>query len=239
MEKSIDFLSTQLNAHSDFLPHVQQLVPLTFFFSRTNAPTNDQAKWLKQWFWTTSFSRRYAAQTDEKMDADIVLFDQLLDGKPEGLSKYSYTIAPDQLVKQKFTRSSPISRAFLLLLAQSKPIDLVSGTFVDLGTALSEYNAKEYHHVFPRAYLKKREFPSDQINSLCNFVFLTADSNKKISSKAPSEYFANVVPRGKLAEILESNLLPSNRDVYEKDNLADFLVLRSRKVLDFLDKQVL
>jgi hypothetical protein len=168
-----------------------------------------------------------------------VLFDQLLDGKPEGLSKYSYTIAPDQLVKQKFTRSSPISRAFLLLLAQSKPIDLVSGTFVDLGTALSEYNAKEYHHVFPRAYLKKREFPSDQINSLCNFVFLTADSNKKISSKAPSEYFANVVPRGKLAEILESNLLPSNRDVYEKDNLADFLVLRSRKVLDFLDKQVL
>jgi uncharacterized protein with ParB-like and HNH nuclease domain len=32
MEKAIDFLATQLRASSDFLPHVQQLIPLTFFF---------------------------------------------------------------------------------------------------------------------------------------------------------------------------------------------------------------
>jgi hypothetical protein len=108
----------------------------------------------------------------------------------------------------------------------------------NLGVALSEYNSKEYHHVFPRAYLKKRAFSSEQINSLCNFVFLTADSNKKISQKAPSEYFATVVPEEKRGEILESNLLPPNKDVYDKNDLQTFLTLRSRKVLEFLDKQL-
>jgi hypothetical protein len=239
MEKAIDFLSTQLNAHSDFLPHVQQLIPLTFFFSRTNAPTDQQTKWLRQWFWKTSFSRRYAAQTDEKMDADIALFEQLLAGNGGGLTKYGYSVTATQLVKQKFTRSNPIVRAYLLLLAQCKPIDLVSGGFVDLGVALSEYNSKEYHHVFPRAYLKKRGFLSEQINSLCNFAFITADSNKKISQKEPSDYFATIVPKEKRAEILESNLLPANKDVYEKNDLAQFLVLRSQKVLEFLDKQLI
>jgi hypothetical protein len=239
MEKAIDFLSTQLNAHSDFLPHVQQLIPLTFFFSRVNAPTDPQIKWLKQWFWKTSFSRRYAAQTDEKMDADITLFGQFLAGNAEGLARYSYSVTDSQLLKQKFTRSNPIVRAFLLLLAQCKPIDLVSGGFVDLGVALSEYNSKEYHHVFPRAYLKKKDFKLEQINSLCNFVFLTADSNKKISQKAPSDYFATVIPQERLGAILESNLLPANKDVYERNDLQTFLTLRSRKVIEFLDKQLI
>jgi hypothetical protein len=238
MEKAIDFLATQLNASRDFLPHVQQLIPLTFFFSCVNSASNDQAKWLKQWFWKTSFSRRYSAQTDEKMDADILFFEQLLKGSSDGLSKYNYTITADQLIKQKFTKNSPLVRAFLLLLAQNHPFDLVNGTYVDLGKALSEYNSKEYHHIFPRAHLKKREFPPEKINSLCNFCFLTSDSNKKISSKSPSEYFVNVVPQNIRGEILESNLMPLNKEVYEKSDYETFLKLRSQKVLEFLDKQL-
>jgi len=128
MEKAIDFLATQLKASYDFLPHVQQLIPLTFFFSRVNSASSDQTKWLKLWFWQTSFSRRYSAQTDEKMDADITLFEQLLAGNAEGLGRYSYTVTVDQLIKQQFTKSSPLVRAFLLLLAQNQPIDLVNGT---------------------------------------------------------------------------------------------------------------
>jgi hypothetical protein len=238
LQKAIDFLATQLKASQDFLPHVQQIIPLTYFFSCVNSPSSDQAKWLKQWFWKTSFSRRYAGQTDDKMDADINFFDQLLQGNNEGLAKYSYTVTADQLMRQKFSKSSPLVRAFLLLLAQNHPMDLVNATAVDLGKALSEYNAKEYHHIFPRAYLKKREFPADKINSLCNFCFLSADSNKKISSKSPSEYFANVVAKEKLAQLLESNLMPSKIEVYTKNDFEEFLTLRSQKVLEFLDRQL-
>src|SRR5208282_3467786 len=108
MEKAIDFLATQLNATEDFLPHVQQLIPLTYFFSQTNAASAKQTSWLRQWFWKTTFSRRYAAQTDEKMDSDIQLFKQFVSGTGDGLNKYGYTVTPDQLIKQTFTRNSPL-----------------------------------------------------------------------------------------------------------------------------------
>jgi hypothetical protein len=123
-----------------------------------------------------------------------------------------------------------------VLLAQNDPRDLAHGGLVDLEEALSEYNSKEYHHIFPRAHLKKREFPAERIDSLCNFCFLTADSNKKISSKAPSDYFVSVVPREHLGTILESNLMPLNKEVYEKNEYDNFLKLRSLRVIDFLDK---
>jgi len=239
MERAIDFLSTQLNATEDFLPHVQQLIPLTYFFSTVNAASDKQITWLKQWFWKTTFSRRYAAQTDEKMDSDIELFDQFLSGNGEGLGKYAYTVTGPQLVKQTFTRSSPLVRGFLLLLAQNRPLDLVSCGVVDLGRALSEFNSKEYHHIFPRAYLKKRAFPSDRINSLCNFCFLTADSNKKISNRSPSDYFTELIPQDRLADVLDSNLMPLSKDVYEKNDFDEFLNRRSQRILDFLDKQLL
>jgi len=238
MERAIDFLSTQLHASKDFLPHVQQLIPLTFFFSKIDSVSSEQMGWLKQWFWKTTFSRRYAAQTDEKMDSDIALFEQLIDGNPEGLSKYSYSVTPEQLVKQKFTRSSPLVRGLLLLLAQKHPIDLVHGGYVDLGKALSEFNSKEYHHIFPRAYLKKREVLPEKINSLCNFCFLTADSNKKISAKSPSEYFAELIPPPQFLKILESNLMPFNKEIYEKNDYEKFLVQRSQLIMSFLDEQL-
>ncbi len=172
------------------------------------------------------------------MDSDIICFEGFIGGSSGTLEKYIYSVSAEQLVKQRFTRSSPLVRAFLLLLAQNNPLNLVNGNKVDLGKALSKYNSKEYHHVFPRAYLKKREFPAEKIGSLANFCFLPADSNKKISSKSPSDYFVNVVPQGAFAVILESNLLPLNKEVYEKNDYEKFLTLRSQRLMVFLDKQL-
>jgi len=92
--------------------------------------------------------------------------------------------------------------------------------------------------VFPRAYLKKREVPPERINSLCNFCFLTADSNKKISSKSPAEYFVELIPQAQFARILESNLMPLKREIYEKNDYDSFLAQRGQAIMTFLDKQL-
>jgi hypothetical protein len=238
LEKTIDFLSTELNASRDFLPHVQQIIPLTFFFSQVNTPTAEQSRCLKQWFWKTSFSKRYSAQTDQKMDADISFFTEIITGKTAGISKYDYTVNASLLVKQKFTRNHPYARAFLLLLAQNTPLSLLNGNKIETATALSEYNSKEYHHIFPRAYLKKREFPAEKINSLCNFCFLPADANKKISNKAPSDYFSTMVPAAKFSDIATSNLMPIKKELYEKNDFDEFLQQRSQLIMQFLDRKL-
>ncbi len=75
LEKTIDFLSTELKIVTrDFLPHSHQIVPLTYFYSLVNTPNPNQIKVLRQWFWTTSFSRRYSAQTDDKMNDATMIF---------------------------------------------------------------------------------------------------------------------------------------------------------------------
>lgn len=235
LEKSIDFLSTEFNMLSrDFLPHSHQIVPLTFFFSKINTPTIEQSRILKQWFWKTSFSRRYSGSTDMKMNEDIEFFKYALKGNYDGINKYSYSIDGKSIIKQIFGRSNSFARAMLLLLAQRAPLNLVNANKIDLGEALSQYNLKEYHHVFPRAFLKNK-YENKKINSICNFCFLPSDSNKKILNKAPSDYIVNIVPKDKYSDILNSNLLPLKTEIYLKDDYEEFLNQRAQILLQFLD----
>lgn len=239
LEKTIDFLSTEIKVKSrDFLPHSHQIVPLSFFFSRINTPSHEQGRILKQWFWKTSFSKRYSGSTDEKMNDDIFFFEKVINDDYSDIDKYSYTINETNLVDQKFSKSSPFTRAFLLLLAQNKPLNLINGSEIDLGEALSKYNLKEYHHVFPRTFLKKKEVTINQINSLCNFCFLPSDSNKIISNKAPNDYMFSIVPDKNYQRILESNLLPLKKEIYHKNLYNDFLKQRAQLILQYLDSML-
>lgn len=232
LEKTIDFLSTDLKMKSkEFLPHSHQIVPLVYLFSNTN-PNGDQIKSIKQWFWKTSFSRRYSGSTDEKVNEDIRFFDQLLNNSYSGINKYSYDIDKNLLINQKFRKSNPYTRAFLLLLAQKQPKDLVNGREIDLGIALSTYNRKEYHHIFPQKYLKTKDTTADKISSLCNFTLLPSDSNKKISSKSPSEYIFDIKF---FDDVLKANLMPLDKTIYLENDFDKFLEERSALIRHFLD----
>lgn len=233
LEKAIDFLSTQFNCTSyDFLPRVQQIVPLTYLYSKTNTLTIDQSNCLKKWFWRTSFSTRYSASTDQKMDDDVEFIDLLLTNDYTGIDKYQTNINLTQLESLKFSKSNSFVRAFLLLLAQQKPFDLANGNIVDVGNALSQYNRKQYHHIFPRAFLKKLNFTNDQINRVVNFCILPATSNRLITDKNPSDYFVNIIPQANITTILDSNLMPTDITIYNNDDYDTFYKKRAEIVFN-------
>ena len=108
-----------------------------------------------------------------------------------------------------------------------------------MGEALSGYNRKEYHHIFPQAFLKKRGVPTDKINTLCNFCFLPAGSNKKISQKRPSDYIFTLVPKANRKQILESNIMPLRMEVYSDDNYEEFISMRADLVGQCVDTLVI
>lgn len=239
LERTVDFLSTEFRcSNSDFLPHVQQLVPLTCFFHSMSSPKSDQYDALRRWFWATSFSRRYGAQTDDKMDDDIKAMLDLASGNTTALDSYSHNLDVDGLIATKFSKGHPYARAFLLLLSAETPLDLLKGTRVDTGVALSAFNKKEYHHVFPQAFLKRRELSADRINTMLNFCFLPADSNKQISARQPSDYFFNLVPSGRYQEILKSNLLPLNKEIYRGDDYDKFLAERAALLIQKVNELI-
>jgi hypothetical protein len=238
LRKSIDFMSTELNcSHIDFLPFQQQMVSISKFYSISGRPTAKQLTELKKWFWKTSFSNRYSTgQTTDKMNSDIERMIELRSNNFTEISKVKYTVSKNELIETKFSKANSLTRAFLLLMAQNNPIDLVQNVKIDITKSLSEYNRKQYHHIFPNAFLKRQGFPQNKIFSLTNFCFLPADSNKKISSKSPSKYFFDLIPTANFNSILSSNLIPLTKELYEKDNYNDFLERRAELIITDVDK---
>ncbi len=234
---AIDFLATDINClHIDFLPFTQQLIPLIKFFDLADRPTAGQLTSLRQYFWKTSFSNRYSTgQTSAKMDADIARIKDLKDGDLKVFEEYQYTVNTAALKNTKFSKGNPITRAFLLLIAQLNPVDLVKNQKIDIGTSLAQYNRKEYHHVFPHAFLKERSLSHEKIFCVLNFCFLSSDSNKAISKRSPSDYFFNLVPEQNFNSVLNSNLLPINKALYREDNYDEFLEKRAGELFAKLD----
>lgn len=239
IELAVDYLSTSLHVKSvDLLPHSHQIVPLCYFFSQKNTPSAEEAKAIKRWFWKTSFSKRYASSTDSNIDEDIASFKKLVhESDTEVFTKLTHSVTEEQLRDTKFLRSNSYSRAFVVLMAAKQPKNLLNGENVDVGEAISGFNKKEYHHIFPQAFLRQKGIETNKINSLCNFCILPADANKVISDKAPSDYFRNVIPQEQLDDVLRSNFLPIRMTIYEKDNFDDFLNQRSQEILDFIELQ--
>ena len=237
IKATVDFLSTEFNCSNiEFLPFHQQLIPLSRFFAKNKRQTHEQIEALKKYFWRTSFSDRYSSgQTTAKMDADIDFVDKILDYDFTDVVRYKKTLTEKDLIQAQFSKSSPITRAFLLLSSQFKPLDLTNGKKIDIGEALSSFNRKQYHHVFPNSYLSKKGLTKSRRFSLVNFCFLPADSNKKISSKAPSDYFFKITPPTRKNDILESNLLPRKSSIYSSDNFDDFLEERASLVMSAIN----
>lgn len=233
-KRAVDFLATDLNCrHLDFLPFSQQLVSLTVFFDIVGKnPSPDQLKVLKHFFWKTSFSKRYSSgQTSAKMDVDIQEMIKLSKNDLSAFEEYEYTVDSQALMHTKFSKGNPITRAILLLMAQRTPRDLISGQAIDLSKALSHYNRKEYHHVFPNAFLKKQGKERDHIFCVLNFCFLTSNSNKVISKRSPSDYMMKESEKMGFDLKITSNMLPTNTGVYMGNLYEHFLEQRAELML--------
>lgn len=236
IKKAIDFLSTELNCiNSDFLPFIQQLVALTKFYSIAGTENAESLIALKQWFWRTSFSNRYSTgTTTNKMNIDVETIIKIKNGDYSDVENYSYSVTKSELLNTQFGKN-PLTRAFLLLMGKQNPKDLVKGVSIDLGIALSEYNRKEYHHVFPKAFLKQINIPENKINCVLNFCFLPSDSNKKISKREPKDYFFNLIPQADFKNILDSNILPLDKLIYQHNDFIQFQEKRAEKIIGIID----
>jgi hypothetical protein len=51
----------------------------------------------------------------------------------------------------------------------------------------------EYHHIFPRAVLRKADFDKGEINEIANMAFISGRANRRISAKPPAVYLASII----------------------------------------------
>lgn len=225
MLAAIDFLESEFRIKNIvFVPFPIMVVPLVRFFAANLKPTADQRKSLRKWFWHCAFTQRYKAGTNRLVMEDLVKMLELASGKVV-FDKLSSAVDPETFQKT-WRINSTAAKAAICLLAQLDPKSFLTGAPVDLSDALSAYNAREFHHIYPKAYLGKQGIHFHEANVIANICMLTAADNKDISDLNPVDYFPKV-PEAIRGDIFDRALVPSEfRDgskVY-----ADFVKARAK-----------
>ena len=220
VQGAIDFLRRNLKVETlDNLPYSAALVPLSVLFAvqgNQQVRMSDQARnQILRWFWRTCFSRRYSSGVLRSLKNDISAMVDIREGNESSLGEFLAAVDADFFTENAFISSVVNTKTFVLMLAQQDPHSFVSGAPIDLGRVLREYNKNEFHHLYPRAYLRDR-YSTPEINRLSNFALLSKVDNQTLGGAAPSEYRAHM--DGDVDEILRRSLCPPSlfEDDYEK-----------------------
>lgn len=210
---AIDFLKKQLLIESlSLMPYPAMLVPLSAFFATSVAsgvhPNDKQREAIVKWYWRSCLSRRYSSGVGRAHAADIALMNSLKSGHEPEILRAVRPIDPSFFVENRFAIGNVNSKILINLLSQKRPVSLLSGAKIDLSTVLQKANKNEFHHIFPRAHLKKSGLDNDKINAIANICFLSKSDNNRIKDKEPGVY-VSLMTQGKKGEILETNLIPT------------------------------
>ncbi len=204
---TVDFLEGQLKIRNvTFLPFPLMVVPIVFFFARIEKPTAKQIEQLKKWFWHCSFTLRYRAGTNRMVLADLGAMEELASGKnPFDFTSFE---ADESLFRKTWRINSTAAKVAICMLAQLQPKTFLSGNDIDLGRVLAAYNAREFHHIYPKGFLANESIPFHEANLIANICYLSAADNKAISDAAPRDYFKKI-PVGNRDEIFDAALIPT------------------------------
>lgn len=222
-QKAVDAIEAAVDYFRNFyripvsrlLPYGALLVPFSYFFyHHPNKPTGETQRYLQDLFWRVSLGGRYSYSLEARLAQDIKRVDEILDGK---LPDYDYPVDTSATFVQDngyFNAGRAYVKAILCLLAHQEPKSFDNNAIVWIDNGwLKQANSKNYHHFFPRAYMKKQGYEDWEANHVANITIVDDYLNKrKIGSKAPATYmkqFEKVNPE--LEATMKTHLIDVNR----------------------------
>lgn len=209
-EKTVDFLTTQICIPSDsIIPYANQVVVLSEIFRMLPTPNARGYSEIKKWFWRTASSGYFSGWNTGGMSRDQAAVAEFATGRVTELAVPTNRPSLNIWIQKQFRSDSAHAKTLAIILAHHLPIDILTGQKIDVSKSLSWTNFKEYHHFFPRDYLKSKGVETGLANSLCNIIMLTSASNKRISNNPPSLYLEDVrrAAGSELNRWLTSNLI--------------------------------
>lgn len=242
IKESIDYFRTTYRIPvSQILPYDSLLIPFSYFFYYHNdKPSGVQKKLLEEFFWRMALSFRYSSSTESKLAQDIKRIDSILaEERPSYVDVKVHLDSPQTLIDTNFSAGNSYCKAILCLLAYQEPKDFRDNGKVILDNSwLKIANSKNYHHFFPKAYLRGKT-PLNN-NSLVNITFVSDDLNKrKIGAKAPSVYIGDFTDENNEINVaLNSHFIDLNGFGIESNDYEVFLKGRAERIYKALKARI-
>ena len=95
-------------------------------------------------------------------------------------------------------------------------------------------HAIQYHHIFPKSLLKET-YDQKEINEIANMAFIGGKTNRQITNKEPIKYLEDEVVAKRGEDALESQLIPTDRKLWEMANYRDFLAWRRGAIAEAIN----
>lgn len=229
---------------SQLLPYNALIVPFSYFFYRhKDKPTGNKQKYLADYFWRCALSGRFSSSLETKLAQDIKKIDMIL---KDELPKYDWSIDISEEFIQKngwFIASSSYIKSILCIYAYHQPKSFNDNSIVNISNYwLKQANSKNYHHFFPRAYLRKQKIDESFINHIANITIVDDFLNKReIGAKAPSSYMRKFIRQNDVIdETMKTHLINDIEKFGILDNDYDkFFNQRLKAISKELKKRII
>ncbi len=214
--------------HGEVLKSVYALPLLSRLLHQRKELLSDPGERDKMLYWYvhTLLWGRYSGSTESVLSQDLRLLDET-GGELDRLiaqlrqSRGDLNIRPDDF--RSWGRGARFYPLLYMLTRTLHARDLDSG--LDLQAHhLGHLMSLQLHHIFPKAKLYKHGYQKSTVNDLANFMFLTQETNLKISDRDPAEYFAHY--EEKHPGILASHWIPMDQELWTYERYPDFLAAR-------------
>lgn len=181
---------------SQLLPYNALIIPFSYFFyHHKDKPTGDKQKFLQDYFWRCSLSERFSSGVETKLAQDIKRIDLILKNQ---LPKYEWSVnIGTDFIRENgwFSAGRSYIKSLLCILAYHQPKSFNDGSIVNISNYwLKQANSKNYHHYFPKSYLRKKKKDDFYINHIANITIVDDFLNKReIGAKSPSVYMKKFI----------------------------------------------
>jgi len=228
---------------SNLLPYPNMVVPFAYYFYKTGQkPTGDIQTYLQDFFWRAALGGRYSMSVESRLAQDVLKIDKII---KEKLPDYDWAVdtSPEFVEKNGwFSVNRSYIKALLCILAYRRPKSFEANADVRISNDwLRQANSKNYHHFFPKSYLKKKGEADARINHIANITIVDDDLNKReIKAQAPSKYmkrFAKHNPQ--LAGSMKTHLIDLDTFGIFEDDYDKFISKRCKAFSKELRKRII
>jgi hypothetical protein len=87
----------------------------------------------------------------------------------------------------------------------------------------------QFHHIFPKALLKKSGYSTREIDDIANLAFIGGRVNRRISDKAPASYIPELIATNG-NQPFTSQCITTEPALLTLENYRDFLAERRRLI---------
>jgi len=244
IEAAVDYFRNYYRIEvSRLLPYNSLLAPFSYFFyHHPDKPVGDQQRYLEDFIWRVSLAGRYSSAVEGKLAQDIKRIDEILNDQQ---LDYDWAIDTSaEFVRNNgwFNTSRSYVKALLCIMAYYQPKSFIDGSTVRISNDwLQRANSRNYHHYFPKAFLKKQGKDDDWSNHIGNITIVDDFLNKReIGAKAPSVYMKRFKEKNpELKQHMQTHLIEiENWGIWE-DDYETFLSKRCERLAEEIKKRII